>query len=127
MIGQVGELLAASYLREQGYSIIHLYPLSGTWDLWSMEQDKDIVLDNQRWRQLRNLVKGLPKTRGDRQTPDMIAQKNGETYLVEVKVGKSELRKYQEHVLRTAKEVGFLPMLVTIDLEIRAIINTSLL
>jgi len=54
-------------------------------------------------------------------TPDIVATKDGETYIIEVKAntGRIDTKEELEGLLR-AKDYGFIPMLITLNVKIRA-------
>ena len=54
--------------------------------------------------------------------PDLLAKKNRKIYVVEVKAssGKQNLRGEKLEGLLLAKKYGFVPMVVTLDVEIKA-------
>lgn len=125
-IGMIGERIAADYLRQQGFTVMEYgYIPFGFSATYNKGFDRTI-LDTEGWKELGRFIAGLRANKSNRQklgTPDLLAQKHGKTYVVEVKLGKSQLTKNQRQILERARELGFPPMLVRVDLKVEGNID----
>lgn len=142
-IGNIGEMIAQEVLLKEGFEVWLLTPYFPEVSPFVEERQKRIKLKaffGDRLEAFKQFMEklgvigktGIPgaallKTGAPEReyiyTPDLVAKKNGKIYVVEIKATKGALRYLKGEKLKglmLAKDYGFSPMLVTLNVNIEA-------
>jgi len=147
-LGNIGEIMAEEYLRENGFQTWLIRPLYIGEKVAGKRVDHLWLFHPQRFRTInghitgvefneeelkvlkrffedkvddfRNYMESILSDTEYKYRPDLLAKKNGTIYIVEVKVnsGTQYLKGEKLRGLLLATEYGFTPMLVTINVDV---------
>lgn len=129
--GRIGEILARMYLENHGFEVknyMFMVDMSDRLDSriggpYKLARDF-IGLKKEDFKQLIKVIQLLyDDSEHRRRCFDFMAKKDGNYYVVEVKTNTSPLLKSQITNLELAKQLGFIPIVVTTKVDVKANLN----